>query len=477
MSGYEQGGASLTRKALKSWHPRHLSAKGDIEYNLRTLRNRAHDLAINTALGAACVQTLLTGVIGSGLKLFPRVKGELVGLTTQQAREWNKQVKREFELWAQEPLHVDYLRRNNFYELQQILFQSALVDGDSFVLFKRANPTAYNPYTLRLQAVEGLRVSNPNNVVEEIRGTHRLINGIELDSSGALEAVWIANRLLEEPGLNGELKWERVRWYGQETGFRNVLQICKDMRPDQARGVPLLAPVIEMLKQLSRLDEAELGSAIVRSFFSIFFTQAERDLPFNEIVGEDMDVKDFKLDSPSVTSLPRGVDVKAVDSARAQSSFEVFSSSFIKRIGAAIGIPYECLLKNFQSSYSASRAALLQAEDVFRQRKAAFVIDFCAPVYELFLMEAIALGRIDAPGFDEPIKRQAYLNAQWINERSGVIDPLKEVNSSILKLEHGLSTYERELAEQGLDFEDVMETLAQERELLNDKELDTPRDS
>ena len=472
MSGYSEGAASKTRPALKSWTPRHLSAKGDVEYNLKTLRERASDLAINSPLGSAVVETMTSGVIGEGLKLFPRVQSDVVGLTPAQARELNKKIKREFELWSSEPRFCDYLYRNNFAELQQILFRSMLTDGDSFVLFKRRMPTAYNPYSLRLQAIDGLRVSNPDNSVEMQRGRHRLINGIELDADGALSAVHIANRLWNEPTATAEpLKWQRVRWFGRDSGCRNVLQICKDARPDQCRGVPLLAPVIESLKQLSRFNEAELGAAIVRSFFSVFFTQKERDLTFNQITGKaateeaEVDVKEFKLDSPSVTSLPAGVDVKFLSNNAAQSEFAEFTTAFIKQVGAAVNLPCEVLLKTFNSSYSASRAALLQAENEFRQRRRAFVVDFCQPIYELFLQEAVALGRIDAPGFDEPLKRQAYLNAQWINEKANILDPLKEAQASVLKLEHGLTTYEKVLAEQGLNFEDVAEQLEQEKKM------------
>ena len=231
--------------------------------------------------------------------------------------------------------------------------------------------------------------------------------------------------------------------------------------------------MIESLKQLSRFNEAELGAAIVRSFFSIFFTQESRDLTFNEVVGKqeestEIDASEFKLDSPSVTSLPAGVDVKAIENNKSQSSFAEFTSTFIKQIAAAVNIPFEVLLKSFNSSYSASRASLLQAENEFRQRREAFVTDYCTPIYEQFLMEAIALGRISAPGFfDDPIKRQAYLNAMWINERANVLDPLKEVNAQVLRLQNNLSTYERELAATGQDFDDVAAQLETERELLS----------
>lgn len=480
-SMYSGGGASLNKKTLKSWAPRHSSAKVEVDGNLNLLRARCSDLVKNSPLGAAIVNTMTAGVVGSGLRIFPRVKGEAVGLSSEAARSWNKLAKREFELWASNPLHCDFLRRNNFFELQQIIFASSIVDGDSFCLFKRRLPAPYNPYSLRLQAVDALRVSNPitagaGTFTEMIRGNHRIVNGIEFDRNGVMHAIWIANRVWDDfDSLNPQLSWQRVRLFGRDTGCRNILHITKDIRPDQARGIPLLAPAVESLKQIARYCDAELSAAIIRSFFSIFFTQKERDLPLNDIVPRDdnsrddapVDVSEFKLSSPSVTSLPRGVDVKAVDSAKNQSSFAEFVTSFVQQTCAAVGLPAETVLKTFNASYSASRAAILQAEAEFRQRRNAFINDLLNPVYENFLAEAIALGRIDAPGFfDDPVKKSAWLNADWQVERIGTLDEVKAANAAVIRLQNGLSTYEHELAERGQDFDDVVERLRQEKKIM-----------
>ena len=488
-SGYSSGGASLFKKTLKTYLPRHYSAKEDIDRNLKTLRDRAHDLVINSPVGAAAVNSQTTNVIGAGLKVFPRIKHGVLGLSPEYAREWSRKTKREFELWANSALGCDFLRRNNFAELQHIAFSSYLVDGDSFCLFRRRVPTPDNPYSLRLQLIDAQRVSNPvtsggaisysNVEMKRLNSNNRIVNGIEVDKDGAVVAMWVSNRIGNEPTtITPELTWQRVRWYGWRTGCRNVLHICHDTRPDQFRGVPLLAPVIETLKQISRYGDAELSSAIVKSFFSVFFVQPlQGNYDLNEMLGveerEDgkpvVDVSEYKLGVATMAALPRGVDVKAIDAVNAQSTFEPFMSAFLKQVGAAINIPYEVLMKNFTASYSASRAALLQAADEFRQRKAWFIQDFCAPVYEQFLAEAVALGRIDAPGFfDDPIKRAAWSQADWRNEASHYLDPTKETQAAIMRLNAGLSTYAAEVAEAtGQDFYDVSETLAQEREIVN----------
>lgn len=480
--GYENGGASLTSRSMKSWTPRHGSAKQDIDEHLPILRSRAADLVMNDCVGSAIVQTLTTGVIGSGLKLFPRIKADDVGLSADEVRRWARQVKREFNLWATSPDHADYFRRLNFYEMQAIAFRAALTDGDCFILFRRRQPTTLSPYSLRLQVVDALRVSNPlSNVgtqTEMLFGANKIVRGIEVDRQGSLVAIHVSNRLWNESDLlQPELTWQRVQWFGTATGAPNVLHICKDQVPGQFRGVPVLAPVIESLKQVSRYSDAELAASIIRSFFALFFTKERNNFNLNMIQEDDSVAPDFKVGSPSVTDLPPGVNVQSVDTAKQTSVFADFTQAFLKNICAAVGLPYEVVLKTFNASYSASRAALLQAEDEFKQRRQAFITDFCAPIYEQFLTEAIALGRIEAPSFfDDPLKHQAWLAADWLSETNHSLDAVKEANAAKLRLELGLSTYERETANlNGSDFWENIDALNQERAALNAGQLKDDR--
>ena len=474
-SGYSSSGANRDKPALKSFLPQHYSAKSDIDVNLELLRSRAADLVMNSPIGAAAIGTSTAHVIGGGLKLFPRINAGVLGMSADESVEWCRRTKSEFELFAQS-LNCDYYRRNNFYEMQRIAYQNYLMDGDCFVLFKRRYPTRDVPYTLRLQLIEAARVSNPitdgkflgvspfNVEMKNMVNGNRIINGVEVDKSGQLQAIWISNRIWNEPSFEGELEWRRVKIFGEETGKRNVLHICFDSRIEQYRGVPLLAPVIESLKQLSRYADAELVSAIIKSFFSIFFTQDVNGNGYelNEILAEDTDealgkvMREYKLGAGTITSLPRGVDVKAIDRSNAQDTFDPFVSAFVKQVGAALLIPQEVLMKSFQSSYSASRAALLQAETEFRQRRQAFINDFLNPVYENFMIEAVALGRIKAEGFfEDPVRRRQWLQADWYGESSKILDPVKEVQGSLMKIMLGLSTHRREAAElTGSDYDD-----------------------
>ena len=99
------------------------------------------------------------------------------------------------------------------------------------------------------------------------------------------------------------------------------------------------------------------------------------------------------------------------------------------------------LVKHFTASYSAARAALLDAWRFFRGRRDWMSTNFCQPIYELWLEEAVATGRIAAPGFfTDPVVRAAWCAAVWTGDGPGSIDPLKEVDAAKGRIALGIST-------------------------------------
>ena len=139
-----------------------------------------------------------------------------------------------------------------------------------------------------------------------------------------------------------------------------------------------------------------------------------------------------------------GEDVKFGSPAHPNGSFEKFVEAISAQVGAALEIPADLLLKQFNSSYSASRAALLEAWKAFKMRREWLADDFCRPCYEVWMSEAVARGRIYAPGFfDNPTIRAAYLGSEWLGPSQGQLDPVKEITAEILACSEGFSTHEQ----------------------------------
>ena len=196
-------------------------------------------------------------------------------------------------------------------------------------------------------------------------------------------------------------------------------------------------------------------------------------MPFNEVGGDGVqeisrDPNEYEIGAGTINILEPGEDVKMATATHPNGGFDVFMRAMCEQVGAALEIPADLLLMSFNSSYSASRAALLEAWKGFRMRREWLTDDFCRPVYELWLTEAVARGRISAPGFlTDPIIRQAYLASEWIGPSQGQLDPTKEVAAAVTAIENGLSTREAEsIRLNGSEYAANADKLAVENELL-----------
>ncbi|WP_275575102.1 phage portal protein [Methylocucumis oryzae] len=113
--------------------------------------------------------------------------------------------------------------------------------------------------------MEADRISNPDKQPD----SEKLLAGVEIDANGAPKTYHVCNQ--NPNNINSKnRKWTAIPAFGAKTGRRNFFLLFEHLRPGQLRGIPLLAPVIEPLIQLSRYTEAELQAAVVDGAFAIF---------------------------------------------------------------------------------------------------------------------------------------------------------------------------------------------------------------
>lgn len=484
--GYSEAGASRTKRALKAFTARSGSAIEDIDANNLTLRQRGRMLYMASPVAASAIKTNRTSVIGTGLQFRAQVDREILGLSPEAAKAWQRKTEAEFALWAEKKQNCDATGVNNFLSLQQLALLSWLMSGDVFALIKRYKPTKLAPYTLRIHLIEADRVSTPSAQSDGLYnyfGTegkanngNRIHDGVEVDEEGLIQAYYVKNGSSSEYDPNE--KWIRVEANGESTGLPNILHIMDSERPEQYRGITYLAPVIEELLQIRRYTESELMGALVQSFFTAWIkTNTDTsEIPINEVGDGTDDVghndsrseNEYEMGPGNVLHLEENEDVVFGNPNIPTTGFKNFVEAVSELIGAALEIPKDILLKNFNASYSASRGALLHAWEAFKMRRKWFVDDFCQPVYEIWLAEAVALGRIKAPGFfNDPLIRAAWSGAKWIGPAKGQLDPTKESRAAIMNVTHGFKTHEQVAVEMdGGDFYENAEQLEKEYELL-----------
>lgn len=487
-SGYSEAGASRTRNAYKGFKGDSINPKLDIDYNNQELRSRSRMLCMSAPLATSAIRTLRTNVVGVGIVPKPRLDTEILKLSAEQAFDLQKQIEREWRLWAENKHFCDAIGVNDFYGLQQLAYRAFRESGDVFCLFQWEEPNTNNPYSLRLHLIEADRVSTPTlypqmyqrgifslTEGENPDNKNPIYDGVEVDrNTGKVEAYWICNKYpFDYTELATQKEWVRVKAVGENTSQPNILHVMESERPDQYRGVPLLAPTIERVLQINRYGEAVVSTAVLHAKQTMVIeTTGDPTAPMFGNNGQNEPTatrpKDIAIGSGAVNVLRAGEKMTAFNPAQPTTTYEGFIKTAGMEIGAGIEIPRGQLMKDFNSSYSATRGELLEFHKYIKMNQAWFVSDFCRPIYERWFTEAVARGRINAPAFfTDPIIQNAYLNCEWITPSFGQIDPTKEVQALKAAVDNGWTSNEAAARQyNGSDFYHNAMQLQREKEAM-----------
>lgn len=452
--------------------PRNDDADTATLLDLPTLRMRSSEAVRNSPLALSGINTECTHVVGNGLRLNSAINRDHLGLSDEDADRIEAALESEWRLFSESPA-CDLRRTLSFPEQQDLAFRSHLERGDHFVaMVNLRSPRGDWPFSFALQHIEADRVCNPQGQ----RDTERLIAGIEKDDQGAPRAVHVSN---QHPGAllryGQQRTWSRLPMFGRQTGRRLVLHLYRVLREGQTRGLPALAPVLEVLKQLDKYIDAEVDRAANSALFMAFLTTKDAD-GVAALLGNDNAIDEradfygkfkqarYAIDHSSIASLYPGDSLEFADPKSPNPNAETFIKTFATLVGTALEIPQEVLLRHFSSSYSAARGALLMAWQHFEQRRTWLARNLCQPVYEAVITDAVAAGRLRLPGFlDDPFARQAWLGAEWIGSPMHQIDENKAVSAARERIEMGVSTLRRETAHlTGHDYDNVRRQRAKE---------------
>lgn len=435
--GQAWDGAKNSR-TLANWSTSMLSIDEDIKYDIPELRYRSRDLFRNNTIGRGAIQTMVNSVVGSGLRLHCDIDREVLGLSDDEAERIETELEQRFSAWA-DTNEADAQRILTFGEIQALAYNSKLQSGDVFATLPLI-PRAGSQFKLRVKLIESDLVATPPGE----GGNKNVIEGVRVDDHGAPISYFIQI---------SESQFAEVMAYGPKTARQNVVHLFTAERPSQHRGVPYLAPVMTAIKNIGRYQESELLASVVASYFTAFVKSSNPEalaVQFNVVPGAATDKvsdqgNDYTLGPGAVMQLAPGEDVVMANPTRPNTGYEQFVRAIETDIGMALNQPYEILLKRYDSSYSASRAARLDFHNGVMIERSIFADRFCQPIFIEWLFNEVVSGKINLPGFLDSHKiRNAWLRNKWVGSAMGQIDETKEVEAAAQRIKHGFSTRQDE---------------------------------
>ena len=456
----------------RDWNAYLVSPDVEINFTRDIVVARVRDLVRNDGWASGAVTRILDSVIGADFRLVAKPDWQALGayaktLDRVWADEFGRAAEALWRSWANDPGRwCDGGRRYTVPQLFRLAFRQELVDGESLaVMLWLPQRMGYGRarYSTALQLIDNDRLSNPQLGIDTI---HRRA-GVEIDDWGAAIAYHI-RRAHQGDWFNAanSVIWDRI---GRETEFGRpvVIHHFDSDRPAQHRAAGgLFTPVLGKLKMLSQYDQVELQAAVVNSVFAAYIESSAEIATMQDALspqqsGGEAPMHDsrLKIKDGILPVLRPGEKIVALDSKRPYSGYGPFERAVLRNVASAMGITAEQLSQDWSTvNYSSARAALLEAWKTLDRRRRDFGSGFASPVYGAFLEEAMDRGELPLPaGAPDFIEARAeYACCKWMGPPRGWIDPTKEAQAAVLRMDAGLSTLEQECAEQGLDWEEVV---------------------
>ncbi len=494
-NGYAVPGSR--RKAMKGITAYSGSPQQDVISKLDGMRALSRDLSMNSPLAASILDRHTVHAIGTGLQLQSVIDSEFLNLTDDQTDYYQRQYEREFDLYASN-LHVDFDGVCNLGALAALVFYNLMLNGDFFYLYTWIDPREKGfPYNLSIQIIDADLVRDPDLVT--VNGKN-IEGGVQIDSDGRVEGYYLWNTYPHECLLQQSApEWRFVPVYTKD-GYKQIEHVFMPKRIKQRRGVPLLAPVAEPLKQMTRLAEAELMSVLISNFFTVMVRDSSGmgslipdALPPEETVTGGgtygptdpntyeknyYDGNDVEMGYGNITYLDDNKDISVAEAKRSDREFADFWDALATQVSAGCGIPLEQAQLKYTTSYTAARAA---ANDVWLQRgvmRNVVGTRFYQPIYERWFEEALLKQRIEAPGFfDDYGIRKAWVKTGWIGSGQGSLNPLDETKANVLSINAKLATREEIYNKTtGNRWDNAMRRRAAEDRLLEDLGIENKPD-
>lgn len=494
-AAYPYRAAEIYSREVSGWNPAVRSPDGEINIHRDRMVARQRDLVRNDGWASGGVDRITDNAIGAHFRLIAKPDYLALGredkrLDAQWAEEFADAAEAEWRMYAEDVhCYADGMRQLDMTAQFALALRHEIIDGESLGVLLWF-PELVGPYGARyatvLQMIDPDRLSNPYQ--EQDTATRR--SGVEIDGLGGPIAYHIRRAEQNDYYSASEsMEWDRIE---RQTAFGRpiVLHSFAKERTGQHRGVGVLAPIVPRFRMLGKYDEIELQQAVQQAAIRTFITSPFEHDQLGDVLASGDQLSDYQVNRAEyhralatniggvrVPSLYPGEGITTVAD-DAKKSFADFEAAVLRSIASRMGLSEGQLTADYsRTNYSSSRSALLEAWKTLSRRRGTFEKRLPNQVYGAWLEDALAsrlrgLLPRNAPFFPE--WRTAYARCRWLGPARGWVDPVKERQGAVLGLDAGFSTLERECAEQGLSYKEVIAQRGVEVKMMKAQGLKLP---
>lgn len=449
-----------------------VSGQNELRSSLRAMRINSRRLAHDNEYAKRFFQLLRNNVVGPrGFDLQMKITKPRGGFDTRA----NGQIETAYREFSSRGLYTACGSMNRRTFDRAAMTQCAR-DGE--VLIEVLHGRQFNRFGLAFQLLdpdlldESLNIGRQGFAGGQMQGVE-IRAGVERDRYGRAVAYWMHGAHPADDVVNtGIVRHRRVP---AERVIHRYL--AEEQRAGTTRGVPWLYVAMRRLAMLGGYEEAALVNARSGAAKMGFYKQPESSIgsPIGGAVGDGTqvaggtDAEGNLMDQaePGVIGvLPPGWDFTTYNPTYPSEAMDGFVKGMLRAFAAGVGVNYNVLASDLEGvNYSSLRQGALDDRDTYEALQQWYVDDVARPMFELWLRFALDMGQIGtlpADAFDR-LNTPLFIPRTW-----RWVDPLKEVSASEKELGLRLTSRTRLCAEQGIDFEQLVEEIASEEKLLRE---------
>ncbi|UIM99571.1 phage portal protein [Yersinia ruckeri] len=478
--GYAGGGVGFGGQ-LSEWVPHPEGADAALLPTMRLGNARADDLVRNNGIAANAIALHKDHIVGNLFRLSYRPNWRYLGMKEDDAYAFVGEVEAAWQEFCDPTFGtLDIEGKRSFTEFIREgvgvhafngeIFVQPVWDAESSALFRT-----------RFKAISPKRVDNPGGGL----GDRYLRAGVEVDKYGKALAYHVCD--------DDYLSWGRGQWSRVTavlpSGRPGMIHVFQAQEDGQTRGANQFYSVMERLKMLDTLQATQLQSAIVKAMYAATIesdldsekafeyiagmgdgAQRGENNPLMNIMKEHARyyaVNKIQLGGVRIPHLYPGDELNLQSAQNSDNGFSALEKSLLRHIAAGLGVSYEQLSRDYaEVSYSSARASANESWRHFMGKRKFIAGRLASQMFACWLEEALIRGVIKPPTsrFSFWEARPSWCRADWIGAGRMAIDGLKEVQESVMRIEAGLSTYEKELALMGEDYQEIFRQQVRENQ-------------
>jgi lambda family phage portal protein len=418
------------------------SSNKEIKRDIRAIRAHSRTLARDNAFSRRFIQLCGTHIVGPNGIAFDSV---ITGSQGKPKKAWNNAIKAAWKLWGRSAT-VDGMPWADF---EALVLGTVATDGEAFV---RKVSGFDNAFGFALELIDADRVDSTWNRAPSI-GLNEIAMGVEIDSWGRRVAFWVWTA---HP-TDYTTERRRVRIPASE-----IVHIGRPDRTHATRFLPWSTPVMPLMNLLGRYWNSEIAAANWEADRLGFLVSDVNTMDPSD-GGEslvDPSTLDVQSDMAQFIGLPPGVKAEIPNLQHPSTAFDPFSKAMLRGIASGLGVAYHSLTGDVgAANYSSARVALLEERDNWRRLQGWFTRSFHDQIFGDWLNMAVLSGNLSIPVADPG----RICAPRWYARGWEWIDPEKDANANKAAIGAGFTTLQRVCAEQGDDWEEILDQRAVEQ--------------